>query len=146
MEKINTTKKEALLKNVCAVLIHLPGPLILAASFYLSSLPTIHIIEDANISDKLIHFVCFAGLTGAWSWWWTPKAVKTRPIRSALITICAVSLYGIIDEFHQSFTPGRECSALDWLADTLGAVLGVSAGFWSMRVFPKIKPLFSRKH
>lgn len=34
------------------------------------------------------------------------------------------SLYGVSDEFHQSFVPGREASIGDWLADSLGAFAG----------------------
>ena len=38
--------------------------------------------------------------------------------------ILIVSGYGIIDEIHQSFVPGRFPSFFDWTADTLGAILG----------------------
>ena len=34
------------------------------------------------------------------------------------------SLYGITDEFHQIFTPGRSCDPMDWLVDTIAAALG----------------------
>ena len=37
------------------------------------------------------------------------------------------SLYGVSDEVHQAFVPFRNSSWLDWLADTVGAVLGVTA-------------------
>lgn len=36
-----------------------------------------------------------------------------------------VSAYGITDEFHQSFTPGRSVEFADWLTDTCGATLAV---------------------
>ena len=32
------------------------------------------------------------------------------------------ALYGTFDEYHQSFVPGRDMSALDWLADVLGLI------------------------
>jgi VanZ family protein len=35
-----------------------------------------------------------------------------------------VSFYGMTDEVHQAFVPFRESSWLDWLADTLGGVIG----------------------
>jgi len=33
-------------------------------------------------------------------------------------------LYGLTDEFHQCFVPGREAEILDLLADGAGALLG----------------------
>jgi len=34
------------------------------------------------------------------------------------------SLYGVSDEWHQSFVPGRDPSLGDWAADTVGVLLG----------------------
>lgn len=34
------------------------------------------------------------------------------------------SVYGVTDEFHQIFTPGRSCDPMDWLVDTIAATLG----------------------
>lgn len=45
----------------------------------------------------------------------------------AWLPIVAVSLFGLTDEWHQSFTPGRSVELADWLADTLGAIVAVSA-------------------
>jgi VanZ family protein len=36
-------------------------------------------------------------------------------------------LYGLSDEVHQMFTPGRSPDILDVVADTAGASLGVAA-------------------
>lgn len=41
-------------------------------------------------------------------------------------TVIFALLYGVSDEFHQSFVPGRTVSASDLLADVLGAVLAVT--------------------
>jgi VanZ family protein len=40
-------------------------------------------------------------------------------LSSFLLTI----LYGVTDEFHQSFVPGRHASLLDLVADSFGALL-----------------------
>jgi VanZ family protein len=40
-------------------------------------------------------------------------------------------LYGMTDEMHQSFVPGRMMDALDWLVDCLG----VSTGTLIMMIF-----------
>lgn len=36
-----------------------------------------------------------------------------------------VATYGLLDEFHQSFVPGRTASGQDFLADAAGALLGL---------------------
>jgi VanZ family protein len=73
--------------------------------------------------DKLAHFLIF-GLLG------TLVArcsglVHRKPLGLATAVVI-VSLYGVLDEYHQSFTPGRSVSAVDWMADTLGAALAVT--------------------
>ena len=75
-------------------------------------------------SDKVIHFFVF-GLLGT-------LIVRSRPVwrRESSrwwIAILAVSLYGIVDEFRQSFTPGRSVEVADWATDTLGAAIAVCA-------------------
>lgn len=36
------------------------------------------------------------------------------------------ALYAVSDEIHQSFVPGRDCSAADLLADVLGLAVGLA--------------------
>lgn len=40
------------------------------------------------------------------------------------------SLYGMSDEWHQSFVPGRMSDIADWAADTLGAILFLGLYGW----------------
>jgi VanZ family protein len=42
------------------------------------------------------------------------------------LAVVFVSLFGISDEWHQSFTPGRSVEFADWVADTSGATLAVA--------------------
>lgn len=44
----------------------------------------------------------------------------------AWLAVALVSLFGLTDEWHQSFTPGRSVEVADWVADTLGAALAVT--------------------
>ena len=69
--------------------------------------------------DKLAHFsiygllatlVARAGFPGSRAWW----------------AVLLVSLFGLSDEWRQSFTPGRSVEVYDWLADTLGAFIAVT--------------------
>ena len=41
--------------------------------------------------------------------------------RQALIGLAIASLYGVSDEFHQSFVAGRTADITDWYSDTIGA-------------------------
>jgi VanZ family protein len=47
--------------------------------------------------------------------------------RWVLLAIAACSLYGVTDELHQAFVPGRTPDVLDWATDTLGAGAGATA-------------------
>jgi VanZ family protein len=98
--------------------------------FYLSSQP--HPEETLPsfvglFSDKVLHIAEYAVLGGlcyrAFRWGtnesWQPWAGP--------LAVLLTALYGISDEVHQSFVPFRESSWLDWLADSIGAVLGAAA-------------------
>ena len=43
--------------------------------------------------------------------------------RAGLTAIILCFMYGLTDEFHQSFTPGREPAFRDVIFDTIGAIL-----------------------
>jgi VanZ family protein len=50
--------------------------------------------------------------------------------KTALIALVIASLYGVSDEVHQLFVDGRSSDPLDWVTDTLGALLGSVATVW----------------
>lgn len=69
--------------------------------------------------DKVVHFFVFgllATLLARTDW------TAGRPWLAVLLT----SLYGLFDEAHQAFTPGRFVDVADWVADTLGAIVAVT--------------------
>lgn len=50
-----------------------------------------------------------------------------RPSRAALAAaVMLASAYGITDEFHQSFVPGRCPDPADWAVDTGSAIIGAA--------------------
>ena len=57
--------------------------------------------------------------------WRSFRHLINAPIVLALLSILFCSLYGVSDEWHQSFVEGRSSDVMDWLADTGGAVLAV---------------------
>lgn len=60
--------------------------------------------------------------------WWALRGTAMRyPATWALVAAVG---YGITDEFHQSFVPGRTMSAADLLVDLIGASLVLLALTW----------------
>jgi len=68
--------------------------------------------------DKVTHFLVY-GLLATFV-----VRLGQKP-KSAWIALGLVSIYGLLDEWHQSFTPGRSVEFADWVADTLGAALAI---------------------
>jgi VanZ family protein len=50
---------------------------------------------------------------------------RTRPL-GIYAAALVVSVFGLTDELHQHFTPGRVMDVYDWLTDTTGAVLATA--------------------
>lgn len=117
-----------------------PSVLIMFVSWYLSSKSTIQSMPGFFGADKIVHIICFAGLAGSWTFWFSSGSWREHFLRNVLLCVLVVAVYGIVDEVHQSFTPGRECSIFDWFADVFGASLGsVAGGFCMSRFVPKGK-------
>lgn len=63
-----------------------------------------------------------------------------RPWVLVLISFFVSALYGVSDELHQSFVPGRDASLGDVLADTAGAFLGSVGAFFSLEGLRRLTP------
>jgi VanZ family protein len=50
--------------------------------------------------------------------------LRRAPVGVAVVAAALAALYGITDEWHQTFTPGRDASLADVVKDFCGAVLG----------------------
>jgi VanZ family protein len=124
---------ESHMKNTGKIFIRLPAFFIMAVSFYLSSRSTLPGIPLFPHADKIVHFVCFGALSAAWAFWFSLETWKNRKWRCALLCVLFTSLYGFLDEFHQSFVPGRSADILDWIADTAGAFPGSLIGLGLLR-------------
>lgn len=84
--------------------------------------------------DKIAHFGYFFGGSGllcAWLYSRNPERPNWQAILVSVILTIAV--IGCLDEYHQTFTPGRSGNdPYDWLADVLGATAGAFS-FMGMR-------------
>lgn len=68
-----------------------------------------------------MHAGAYAGMGYLfWHSWRGSRVYRT----AGVVLFCL--LYGVSDEWHQSFVAGRDASVFDWLADTAGAILLVS--------------------
>ncbi len=90
--------------------------------FYLSAQPDLPGPPEpwlAELFSNIAHFGVYAALA---YWWWRALSRGKKLDRASLGLAFVVSvLYGISDEYHQSFVPGRDPSPLDVLVDAAGA-------------------------
>ncbi|MFH1981786.1 MAG: VanZ family protein [Pseudomonadota bacterium] len=105
------------------------GPVIIycAAIFAQSSFPTPDAVPSFYMSDKLLHACAYALMALLFYRALGQHRVGASPVKRSILTIVFTVIYGISDEFHQSFVPGRSPEVLDVAADGVGALIGVIA-------------------
>ena len=107
----------------------LPVVAYMALIFYFSSLS--HPEENLpkfffeTLGDKLLHAIEYAVLGGLCYRAFRRAGGPLAAEYAVLLAIMATSLYGATDEVHQVYVPLRTAAWSDWLADTVGAVIGV---------------------
>lgn len=100
----------------------LPAAAYAAVIFWLSNQSHPLTMLTSRVSDKVLHGVEYGGLAALITW--GLRAAGTARSTAAIWAVVLGSLYGITDEIHQSFIPHRSADVRDWLADTVGAVVG----------------------
>jgi VanZ family protein len=115
------------LKKSLRFLIKLPAICTAALIWLLSSQSILPRPKGILGFDKVQHLLAFAALAVAVCFWVPWEKWKGRGRFFALIAASVGSVYGIIDEVHQYFVPGRDCNVWDWIADTLGSIIGAAA-------------------
>jgi VanZ family protein len=95
------------------------GPFLaaLAIVFWLSSMS--HVPGSQHFWDKFLHAVGYTGLgvLALRAFHGGFDRIRPQPTLYAGLTVI---LWGLSDEFHQSFVPGRDASGWDLLADAVG--------------------------
>jgi VanZ family protein len=106
--------------------------------YFLSDQQTLPVPQLFPHQDKLHHFAAYF-VMGVLSWRCSLHLFRRDIIRffSAII-FC--SLYGLSDEWHQAWVPGREADVFDWIADTTGAIISVILCFAYLKENNKDKP------
>jgi VanZ family protein len=111
----------------------LPLLLYVTVIFVLSAQPRLQPPIRFQNSDKIYHVFEYLGLGIL-----LVRAVRTSfrmsvPINACLVALCLGIGVGTGDEVFQSTVPGRECSGLDLLADTVGVALAQLAYLAAVR-------------
>ena len=115
----------------------LPVIVYCAAIFIQSSFPTAQQIPSWRNLDKVLHVAAYA-ILGALFF----RALSTGHLNSNLkaaviLSILFSGLYGLSDEIHQSFVPGRSAEVADALADFTGGILGAGCGWFRLKRIDK---------
>ncbi len=95
--------------------------------YWLSDQPQLYAPMWFAHQDKIYHAGAYFVL--ALLAWRSFRHFATKPFALMLSTLVFCSLYGVSDEWHQSFVAGRSADFTDWLADTAGAALAVAILF-----------------
>ncbi len=77
---------------------------------------------DMGGSDKLLHFLAYAGLSGGF-------ALLLPGWPSRIAAALAVTLYGVLLEYLQGLTGYRLFDPADMLANAAGATMGLALGW-----------------
>lgn len=104
----------------------LPVIALAAAITIQSHFPSPEIVPRFPFADKLLHEVvytilavlCYRALQQA-----SPLSGRGAPV-IFLTTVIIVTLFGVSDEWHQSFIATRNADMFDLLADFIGSVAG----------------------
>ncbi len=110
----NVNKREAIIGWIITVFY-------MGLIFFLSSLQGFNLPELPENSDKFIHMVAYMPLGFLFYRSLIESGFRRYGFTVALLLTV---LYGISDEFHQAFVPGRYATIGDVIADSLGALLG----------------------
>lgn len=97
-----------------------PALLWMALIFVVSHQPAVP-LPGTKGADKVAHAAAYAVLGALLSR--GARASGTHPAWG----VAAGLLYGLLDEVHQSFVPGRSPDVADWAADAVGVLLGTLA-------------------
>jgi VanZ family protein len=102
--------------------------MLLLAAYWLALFVGTHMpgryLEHIHIWDKLAHCGSYAGLAFLLALF---LGLRHQPVWSLYALVFAVTaFYGVADELGQMFVPERAASVGDWMADLVGAAIGLA--------------------
>jgi VanZ family protein len=108
----------------------------MALIFIASSIPNLTDLPG-HMSDKVGHGIGYGLLGLALLRALAGARFSGVTLRAVLLTVVCATAYGVSDEFHQTFVPGRTADVHDVAADGIGAAVA-AAGAWAiLKTAPK---------
>lgn len=93
--------------------------------FFISHQPTVPSVPGlaSSVTSVVGHFTVYFVL--AILLWWGLGIFDIPASQRTAIAFTGAVLYGVSDEWHQSFVPGRTPDIMDVLTDAIGAAVGL---------------------
>ncbi len=95
-----------------------------AIAFLGTHLPEVELAAPVQHSDKLLHFLAYAGLGVLLCWY--KGGANALTWRTAIPVFLVLAAYGFVDEITQYPIQGRSPELADWFADLAGGVSGIA--------------------
>jgi len=87
------------------------------------------------VTRKLAHLTEYAIFSLLLYHSFEPRHPQDWNARSAFGALVVAGLFSLVDEYHQSFVPGRTSSLMDCGIDTVGALLAMAAYYAGTRLY-----------
>ena len=104
--------------------------------FWLSAQPDLPSPVELPYGDKLSHFTAYGILSGLYLL--SMRRCGGYSLGQVLLAAVLATLYGISDEWHQSFVPGRSPDVWDVVADASGALAAAFLLRWLLSSRPSV--------
>lgn len=112
----------------------IPALVVMTVIFVVSSQPGDQLYLPQYLTyDKAWHMLEYGILAASSLFALQPFTSQSKKTSIALGVVCLAALYGLSDEFHQSFVPLRTACLADVIADTLGATMAAGVWWWRNR-------------
>jgi VanZ family protein len=124
----NTQQRGHGLKPINRIVVAwIPTASYMALIWFLSSVSLrFPVVSELPFKDKGIHFVEYGVLGVLTSFALTRTFPAITRIFTASLAIFLTVMWGVLDEIHQAFVPGRTSQVDDVIADSLGALCGTA--------------------
>lgn len=109
-----------------------PAVAMMAGIFYFSHLSVVSIPMGAP--DYVAHGISYAVLAALYVRALAGGDLREMSFRLVPLALVLAVFYGVTDEFHQSFVPGRNPSLSDIAADAVGGLVGATAAAMAGRI------------